>query len=319
MLKVYSAETANYAKGPRAAPSEPPRHILQNIPKQMERLGLNAPIGIVFWTIGIGTCVRLLCAAFAIDLTFGEAYYIANARHFALSYFDHPPLAFWLAGATMKLTGSDALIVVRIPFIALFAATTWLMYRVGTLLFDEWVGAFSALLLNLSPLFTLSMGAWVEPDGPLIFFILASALCIIRLASDNKPKSETWLWAQAGFWLGLALLSKYYAVLLPVGVTLFALTSREQFNGENSRCIVAHITEPAPRKRRHGDVIFLVRRGRNAVDARRVAQHAVLRDQRRCGHLREHEPGVDAAVGREEGRQPAHVRIDQKRDAPLGE
>jgi len=227
MLKVYSAETANYANGPGAAPSEPPRHILQNIPKQMERLGLNAPIGIVFWTIGIGTCVRLLCAAFAIDLTFGEAYYIANARHFALSYFDHPPLAFWLAGVTMKLTGLDALIVVRIPFIALFAATTWLMYRVGTLLFDEWVGAFSALLLNLSPLFTLSMGAWVEPDGPLIFFILASALCIIRLASDDKPKSETWLWAQAGFWLGLALLSKYYAVLLPVGVTLFALTSRE--------------------------------------------------------------------------------------------
>src|SRR3974390_1672073 len=104
MLKVYSAETANYAKGPGVAQSEPPRHVLQNIPKQMERLGLNAPIGIVFWTIGIGTCVRLLCAAFAIDLTFGEANYIANARHFSLVYFDNPLLAFWLAGGTMQLT-----------------------------------------------------------------------------------------------------------------------------------------------------------------------------------------------------------------------
>src|SRR3974377_594630 len=145
MLKVYSAETANYANGPGAAPSEPPRHILQNIPKQMERLGLNAPIGIVFWTIGIGTCVRLLCAAFAIDLTFGEAYYIANARHFALSYFDHPPLAFWLAGVTMKLTGLEALIVLPVPVLALFCATHSLIFRVGTLLFEEWVGAFSAL------------------------------------------------------------------------------------------------------------------------------------------------------------------------------
>ena len=30
----------------------------------------------------------------------------ATARHFALSYFDHPPLSFWIAAAIMKLTGA---------------------------------------------------------------------------------------------------------------------------------------------------------------------------------------------------------------------
>jgi hypothetical protein len=201
---------------------------MQNvIPTQLAQSRLNSPIGIVFLTIGLGTSVRLLCAAFAIDLTYGEAYYVANARHFALSYFDHPPLAFWLAGATMKLTGSDALIVLRMPFIFLFAATNWLMYRVGAALYSEWVGALSALLLSISPLFAISMGAWVEPDGPLIFCILASTLCIIHLAFKRKPTAETLLWAQAGFWLGLAMLAKYYAVLLPAGIALFALTSRE--------------------------------------------------------------------------------------------
>ena len=190
-------------------------------------LGFNSPLGIVLWTIGIGTSIRLLCAATAIDLTYGEAYYVATARHFALSYFDHPPLSFWIVAATMKLTGSDALFVLRVPFILIFAATTWLMYRVGAALFGEWAGALSALLLNISPLFAISIGAWVEPDGPLIFCILAATLCIIRLAFAGEPRAEISLWAQAGLWLGLAMLAKYYAVLLPVGIALFALTSRD--------------------------------------------------------------------------------------------
>ena len=197
------------------------------VPGPLADLGFNSALGIVLWTIGLGTSVRLLCAATAIDLSYGEAYYIATARHLALSYYDQPPLSFWIAAATMKLTGSDALFVLRVPFILIFAATTWLMYRVGTLLFDERVGALSALLLNISPLFAISIGAWVEPDGPLIFCLLASTFYVIRLADASKPRAEILLWVQAGLWLGLAMLAKYYAVLLPIGVALFALTSPE--------------------------------------------------------------------------------------------
>ncbi len=195
--------------------------------QRLAGFGFNSPIGIVLWTIGLGTCVRLLCAATAIDLSYGEAYYVATARHLALSYFDHPPLSFWIVWATMKSTGSDALFVLRVPFILIFAATTWLMFRVGASLFGESSGAISALLLSISPLFAISIGAWVEPDGPLIFCILASIFCVIRLPYASKTRAEILLWAQAGLWLGLAMLAKYYAVLLPIGIALFALTSRE--------------------------------------------------------------------------------------------
>jgi Dolichyl-phosphate-mannose-protein mannosyltransferase len=200
---------------------------LAQISTQLAVFGFSSPVGLVLWTICIGTGVRLLCAATTIDLSYGEAYYIATARHFALSYFDHPPLSFWIVWATMKVTGTDAILIVRVPFILLFAGTTWLMFRIGTSLFGEVPGAFGALLLNVSPLFAISIGAWVEPDGPLMFCILASILCISRLAFAGEQKSETLLWAQAGLWLGLALLAKYYAALLPLGITLFALTSRE--------------------------------------------------------------------------------------------
>jgi hypothetical protein len=190
-------------------------------------IGFDSPIKLVIWTICIGTGIRLLIAASALDLGHSEAYYIAASRHFSLSYFDHPPLSFWIAWATMKLTGSDAVLVVRAPFILLFIATTWLMFRFTAFLFGEMAGAFAALLLNISPLFTLSLGAWVQPDGPLILCILAAVYCIARLANGNDERYPNLLWAQAGFWLGLALLSKYYAALLPVGVLIFALTSRD--------------------------------------------------------------------------------------------
>jgi hypothetical protein len=55
-------------------------------------------------------------AASVLDLGHSKAYYIAASRHFALSYFDHPPLSFWIAWVAMKLTGSDAVLV---PFIAI--------------------------------------------------------------------------------------------------------------------------------------------------------------------------------------------------------
>ena len=75
-----------------------------------------------------------------LDLGHSDACYIAASRHFALSYLDHPPLSFWIAWAAMKLTGSDAVLVVRAPFILLFSATTRLMFRFTAFLFGETAG-----------------------------------------------------------------------------------------------------------------------------------------------------------------------------------
>ena len=98
-------------------------------PDRRTSIGFESPVALVAWTICLGTGIRLLLAASLLDLGHSEAYYIAASRHFALSYFDHPPLSFWIAWVAMKLTRSDAVLVVRAPFILLFIATTWLMFR----------------------------------------------------------------------------------------------------------------------------------------------------------------------------------------------
>ncbi len=59
--------------------------------------------------------------------------------------------------------------MVRLPFILLFAGTTWLMYRLTARLFGEPAGLWAAVLLNLSLVFSITSGGWVLPDGPLMF------------------------------------------------------------------------------------------------------------------------------------------------------
>ena len=41
-------------------------------------------------------------------MAIGESYYVATARHLALSYFDQPPLSLWMAWAMIKLFGAQA-------------------------------------------------------------------------------------------------------------------------------------------------------------------------------------------------------------------
>jgi hypothetical protein len=174
-----------------------------------------------------------------LPLSVDEAYAVVMARRFGLSYFDHPPMAFWWVGLATRLARSESPVVVRLPFIAAFTATTWLLYRLGRFLFGERAGLWSAVLLNLSLFLSMSAGGWALPDGPLLLFSAAAALCLAHATIDAgrtpggeasrgaEPGSEAW-WTGFGICAGLALLSKYHAILLIAGAGVYLLTSRER-------------------------------------------------------------------------------------------
>ncbi len=169
-----------------------------------------------------------LAAAAAGGLCYGESYYFACARHPSPGYFDHPPLSILVATASMELTGGIGRLVLRTPFILLFAGTTWLLFTVGRRLFGAWPGFYAALLMNLAPVFSLSVGIFLQPDGPLMFFWLATVACLIRVLLPPAPARPLGWWAAAGAMLGLAMLSKYTAVLLVAGAGLYVLAHRDQ-------------------------------------------------------------------------------------------
>lgn len=175
----------------------------------------------VILLILITTALRLAFAA-AIGLGVDESYMIAAGRVLSLGYFDHPPAAWWLSWASTHLFGSEAPIVARLPFILLFALTTWLMASLGREVAGERAGFCAALTLNLSPVFGITSGGWVLPDGPLDCALTGAALCLIRALNGRRR----WWWG-AGICAGLALFAKYSAVLTIVGALLFLLLNRE--------------------------------------------------------------------------------------------
>lgn len=177
--------------------------------------------------IAASAAARLVMGA-AMGLCYGESYYFSCARHPSLSYFDHPPLSQLVGWASMALAGRADRLVLRAPFVAMFAASTWLLFALGRRCFGPWAGFWAALLLNLAPVFTVSVGLFIQPDGPLILCWAACALCLSRLLIGPAPARPTRWWAAAGLLLGLGLLSKYHAALLAVGATLVMLIRPDQ-------------------------------------------------------------------------------------------
>lgn len=184
-------------------------------------------VRLVALVIALGMLLRVVLSL-ALGLGVDESYAVAVARSFALSYFDHPPLSFWLAGAAAKLAGSERAIVVRLPFIIMFGGSTWLTYWLGARLFGERAGAYGAVALNLSPVFSISTGGWLLPDGPLTLSELAAVACLARILLYRTPAHSTRWWLGAGVFTGLALLSKYQGVLLLAGAVLFLVSVPEQ-------------------------------------------------------------------------------------------
>jgi Dolichyl-phosphate-mannose-protein mannosyltransferase len=175
--------------------------------------------------VAVGVAARLVLAG-VLGLGTDESYEVVLARVPSLGYFDHPPLSFWIPALVARLTGSEHRVVLRLPFVLLFAITTVLLYRLTARLYGGRAGFLAALLLNITPVFSLSTGGWILPDGPLACAILATALCLTHVLLERSARPWQW-WIGAGAATGMALLSKYHGVFLPAGTLLFLVSGRE--------------------------------------------------------------------------------------------
>jgi 4-amino-4-deoxy-L-arabinose transferase-like glycosyltransferase len=168
----------------------------------------------------VASAVRLGFAA-STGLGIDESYMVGAGRQLQLSYFDHPPLAWWLAWGAARLLHSEAAWVVRLPFIALFALTTWTMERLTARLCSPRAGLWAAAALTLSPVLGVTTASWVLPDGPLVAALLGAVFCFTHAL--EAPRGWRW-WLATGLCLGLALLSKYSAILTAAGAVLYLVT-----------------------------------------------------------------------------------------------
>jgi 4-amino-4-deoxy-L-arabinose transferase-like glycosyltransferase len=163
------------------------------------------------------TVVRLSVAARA-PLSADEAYYWVWSKALAPGYLDHPPMvALWIKAGTM--IAGDTPLGIRLlgPISALFGSLL-LMSAAEDLAPDRHAGPRAACLLNAT--LVLNVGAVVmTPDTPLLFFWTATLAACGRLIQSGRAD---W-WLVIGLCAGLALDSKYTAVLLGASLVVWLL------------------------------------------------------------------------------------------------
>jgi hypothetical protein len=121
--------------------------------------------------------------------------------------------------------------------VLLFAGSTALMARLSRRFYGPEAGLWSAVSLNLTAYFGVAAGAFVLPDGPLLFFWL---LTLDRLAAAFQRPDRAGLWTLAGLAWGASLLSKYHGILILPGVGLYLLV-----DAQARREVRNHLVGPA--------------------------------------------------------------------------
>lgn len=181
---------------------------------------------LVLVVLAVAAVFRLILAA-NLGLGIDETYTVVTARHLEWSYFDHPPLAWWIAGLTERLAGTEWAPVVRLPFILLGCLTGWMLFLLTRLLFDARAGFLAVLAYVCAPVTGVTAGTFVVPDAPLMLAMVAGAYALARALFRPTGEAGHW-WIAAGICGGLALLSKYHGIFLFAGAGLFLLTSASQ-------------------------------------------------------------------------------------------
>jgi 4-amino-4-deoxy-L-arabinose transferase-like glycosyltransferase len=164
------------------------------------------------------TALRLVVAAHA-PLSADESYYWVWSRTPAWGYLDHPPMVAGWIRVGCAVAGQTALGVRLLGPIAGLLGTLLLARAAEDLCPGRRAGVVAGVLLNA----TLAVGAGaivMTPDTPLLFFWTAALAALARLI---RSQNAHW-WLAVGLASGLALDSKYTAVLLGAGVLVWLLT-----------------------------------------------------------------------------------------------
>ena len=172
------------------------------------------------WGLLALTALRLAAAAL-VPLAPDEAYYWVWSHDLQPGYYDHPPMvAVWIAAGRWLLgegPGGLGLVGIRLFGPLGVGLASLALWHAGNLLFPgRRPGAWAATLLNATLL--LNAGSVViTPDTPLVVFW---CLAFWAVARAHEGRDGRW-WLAVGLFAGLALLSKYTAVLFGAGLALW--------------------------------------------------------------------------------------------------
>lgn len=187
---------------------------------------VSRPVRFAQFIVAVLLIAKLCFAAFAPPVG-DEAYYWMWGQKLGWSYLDHPPLHAWLLGA-VSVFGWNYFSLRILTWLS-FAGTLWIFWLWAKRLKPDDPAAWwwpSAAIYLASPLF-FAMSSVAFHDHLLIFLCLASAHCFLIFAErwEADRSGLSWLYGAAVL-LGLAVLTKYNAVLFGLGVAIFFIAHK---------------------------------------------------------------------------------------------
>ena len=177
------------------------------------------------WLLTISVLVRGFLAAF-IEFGNDEVYYWTYAMYPDWSHFDHPGMVGWI----MQIFSLNLLLhsefALRLSSIIFMTLDTFIIYKIGCLVKNKIAGFYAALLYTASFYCFVITGVFIMPDTPLMLFTLLAMYCFLSSFRPTEGSGEISCNGKlvlAGLFTGLALLSKYSAGFIWVGVGLYIL------------------------------------------------------------------------------------------------
>ena len=175
------------------------------------------PVLAVVALIAAMTALRLVYASL-IDLRTDEAYYWTWSKENVLSFLDHPPMIAWFIRFGTAIFG-DTNLGVRFAGIVAMLVTELLLADIVRRVTHDVRAMVVAVLLPEAALYYGLLMSKVSPDVAMIPFAVAMVWALIRLWESDDAR---W-WLAAGVFGGLALLSKFTAVMMIPAVLAFML------------------------------------------------------------------------------------------------
>jgi hypothetical protein len=179
----------------------------------------------VLWLILASTAARAVVAGL-LELGNDEVYYRTYALYPDLSHFDHPPMVGWIIQLFTLNLYFDNGFFIRLPSLLLGALNIWLVYQAGKRFRDALTGWYAALLFTASLYGSVICGVFILPDTPQLTFWLTAVLLLGTALPEGPSGGSARHVVFAGLAIGLAMLSKYTAVMLWVGAMAYVLAYR---------------------------------------------------------------------------------------------
>ena len=158
-----------------------------------------------------------------VPLTGDEAYFIVWGQELSLGYYDHPPAVGWVL---YLLSGiADNLVVYR--SFAFFAAIiiAYLIYKILRLhpKIEQTTAFYVAMAFLVSPISL--MFVVTANDTVLVFFSVLGFFYYAKTLAQPTVVNALF----AGLFLGMAFLSKYFAVFMLLGLVVYSLIYIKQY------------------------------------------------------------------------------------------